>query len=136
MKRLIIAGSATLATTPATIAAIRATGIAAGQIALYRGDTGAVISAALTEQIPSFGLFVGVDAFATDGEYMQSVAEISTHRFSYTKTLYAVGTKFSASITIPTPVEGKDYTLLMAKKGVVFNAVSYTHLTLPTNSLV
>ena len=121
MKRLIIAGSATLATTPATIAAIRATGIAAGQIALYRGDTGAVISAALTEQIPSFGLFVGVDAFATDGEYMQSVAEISTHRFSYTKTLYAVGTKFSASITIPTPVEGKDYTLLMAKKGVVFN---------------
>ena len=58
MKRLIIAGSATLATTPATLAAIGASGIAAGQIALYRGDTGAVISAALTEQIPSFGLFV------------------------------------------------------------------------------
>lgn len=121
MKRLIIAGSATLATTPATLAAIGASGIAAGQIALYRGDTGAVISAALTEQIPSFGLFVGVGAFATDGEYMQSVAEISTRRFSYTKTPYAAGTKFSASITIPTPVEGKDYTLMMAKKGVVFN---------------
>ena len=121
MKRLIIAGSATLATTPATLAAIGASGIAAGQIALYRGDTGAVISTALTEQIPSFGLFVGVGAFATDGEYMQSVAEISTRRFSYTKTSYAVGTKFSASITVPTPVEGKDYTLMMAKKGVVFN---------------
>ena len=125
MKRLIIAGSATLATIPATIpatlAAIGTSGIDAGQIALYRGDTGAVISAALTEQIPSFGLFVGVGAFATDGEYMQSVAEISTRSFSYTKTSYAAGTKFSASITIPTPVEGKDYTLLMAKKGVVFN---------------
>lgn len=121
MKRLIIAGSATLATTPATLAAIGASGIAAGQIALYRGDTGAVISAALTEQIPSFGLFVGVDAFATDGEYMQSVAEISTHRFSYTKISYTAGTKFSASITVPTPVEGKDYTLTMAKKGVVLN---------------
>lgn len=121
MKRLIIAGSATLATTPATLAAIGASGIAAGQIALYRGDTGAVISAALTEQIPSFGLFVGVDAFATDGEYMQSVAEISTRRFSYTKTSYAAGTKFSASITVPTPVEGNDYTLMMAKKGVVLN---------------
>lgn len=121
MKRLIIAGSATLATTPATLAAIGASGIAAGQIALYRGDTGAVISAALTEQIPSFGLFVGVDTFATDGEYMQSIAEISTRRFSYTKTPYAAGTKFSASITIPTPVEGKDYTLMMAKKGVVLN---------------
>lgn len=121
MKRLIIAGSATLATTPATLAAIKASGIAADQIALYRGDTGAVISAALTEQIPSFGLFVGVGSFATDGEYMQSIAEISTRRFSYTKTPYAAGTKFSASITIPTPVEGKDYTLLMAKKGVVLN---------------
>lgn len=121
MKRLIIAGSATLATTPNTLAAIKTTGIAAGQIALYRGDTGEVISTALTEQIPSFGLFVGVGSFATDGEYMQSVAEISTRRFSYTKTPYTAGTKFSASITIPTPVEGKDYTLMMAKKGVVFN---------------
>lgn len=121
MKRLIIAGSTTLATTPDTLADIGTSGINAGQIALYRGDTGAVISAALTEQIPSFGLFVGVDAFATDGEYMQSVAEISTHRFSYTKTPYVAGTKFSASITVPTPVEGNDYTLLMAKKGVVFN---------------
>lgn len=121
MKRLIIAGSATLATTPNTLAAIKTTGIAAGQIALYRGDTGGVISTALTEQIPSFGLFVGVGSFATDGEYMQSVAEISTRRFSYTKTPYTAGTKFSASITIPTPVEGKDYTLMMAKKGVVFN---------------
>lgn len=121
MKRLIIAGSATLATTPTNTSTIGAAGIAAGQIALYRGDTGAVISAALTEQIPSFGLFVGVGAFATDGEYMQSVAEISTRRFSYTKTSYADGTKFDASITIPTPVEGKDYTLLMVKKGVVFN---------------
>lgn len=121
MKRLIIAGSATLATTPATLAAIGASGIAAGQIALYRGDTGEVISAALTEQIPSFGLFVGVNAFATDGEYMQSIAEISTRRFSYTKTSYAAGTKFSAFITVPTPVEGKDYTLMMAKKGVVLN---------------
>ena len=54
MKRLIIAGSVTLATTPATLAAVGATGIAAGQIALYRGDTGAVISAALTEQISFF----------------------------------------------------------------------------------
>lgn len=52
---------------------------------------------------------------------MQSVGEISTRRFSYTKTPYAAGTKFSASITVPTPVEGKDYTLMMAKKGVVFN---------------
>lgn len=121
MERLIIAGNATLATTPATLATIGASGIAAGQIALYRGDTGAVISAALTEQIPSFGLFVGVGAFATDGEYMQSIAEISTRRFSYTKTSYADGTKFHASITVPTPVEGKDYTLMMAKKGVVFN---------------
>lgn len=121
MKRLIIAGNATLATTPTSLADIKTSGIDAGQIALYRGDTGAVISAALTEQIPSFELFVGVGTFATDGEYMQSVAEISTHRFSYTRTPYADGTKFSASITVPTPVEGKDYTLLMAKKGVVFN---------------
>lgn len=121
MKRLLIAGSATLATTPATIAAIAAAGIDAGKIALYRIDTGAVITAALTEKIPGFTLFIGEGALSTDGKYMQSLGEVSLRRFSYTKTVYAAGTKFSANITIPTPAEGKDYTLTMAKKGVVFN---------------
>lgn len=121
MKRLLIAGSATLATTPATIAAIAAAGIDAGKIALYRLDTGAVITAALTEKIPGFTLFIGEGALSTDGKYMQSLGEVSLRRFSYTKTVYAAGTKFSANITIPTPAEGKDYTLTMAKKGVVFN---------------
>lgn len=126
MKRLLIAGSATLATTPDTIAAITAADtdaadIDAGKIALYRLDTGAVITAALTEKIPGFTLFIGEGALSTDGKYMQSLGEVSLRRFSYTKTVYDAGTKFSANITIPTPAEGKDYTLTMAKKGVVFN---------------
>lgn len=121
MKRLLIASSETLATIPANVADIKNTRIVAGEIALYRLDTGAVISKALTEKIPGFSLFIGADALSTDGESMKSVGEISLRRFSYTKTVYADGIKFSANIIIPTPVEGKDYTLTMAKKGVVFN---------------
>lgn len=120
MERLLFAGNVALATTPATLAAVNATGIAEGAVALYDHE-GAIISKALTKNIPMFTLFVGGGAFANKSKYTNIVSDIDTRRFSYVKSVYTAGTKFSAEVTVPTPVVGKDYTLTMAKAHTVLN---------------
>lgn len=120
MERLLFAGNANLATTPATLAAVNAEGITEGAVALYDNE-GTIISKALTKNIPMFTLFVGGGAFANKSKYTNIVSDIDTRRFSYVKSVYAAGTKFSAEIIVPTPVEGKDYTLTMAKAHTVLN---------------
>lgn len=120
MERLLFAGNVALATTPVTLATVDATGITEGAVALYDNE-GAIISEALTKNIPMFTLFVGGGAFANKSKYTNIVSDIDTRRFSYVKSVYAAGIKFSAEITVPTPVEGKDYTLTMAKAHTVLN---------------
>lgn len=120
MERLLFAGNVTLATTPTTLAAVNAEGITEGAVALFDNE-GAIISKALTKNIPTFTLFVGGGPFANKSKYTNIVSDIDTRRFSYVKSVYAAGTKFSAEITVPTPVEGKDYTLTMAKAHTVLN---------------
>lgn len=120
MERLLFAGNVALATTPATLAAVNAPGITEGAVALYDNE-GAIISKALTKNIPMFTLFVGGGAFANKSKYTNIVSDIDTRRFSYVKSVYAAGIKFSAEITVPTPVKGKDYTLTMAKAHTVLN---------------
>lgn len=120
MERLLFAGNVALATAPATLAAVNATGIAEGAVALY-DHKGAIISKALTKNIPMFTLFVGGGAFANKSKYANIVSNIDTRRFSYVKSVYTTGTKFSAEVTVPTPVVGKDYTLTMAKAHTVLN---------------
>lgn len=120
MERLLFAGNVALATTPATLAAVNATGIAEGAVALYDHE-GAIISKALTKNIPMFTLFVGGEAFANKSKYANIVSNIDTRHFSYVKSVYTAGTKFSAEVTVPTPVVGKDYTLTMAKAHTVLN---------------
>lgn len=120
MERLLFAGNVALATTPATLAAVNATSIAEGAVALYDHE-GAIISKALTKNVPMFTLFVGGGTFANKSKYANIVSNIDTRRFSYVKSVYAAGTKFSAEVTVPTPVVGKDYTLTMAKAHTVLN---------------
>lgn len=120
MERLLFASNVALATTPTTLAAVNATGIAEGAVALYDHE-GAIISKALTKNIPMFTLFVGGGAFANKSKYANIVSNIDTRRFSYVKSVYTAGTKFSAEVTVPTPVVGKDYTLTMAKAHTVLN---------------
>lgn len=120
MERLLFAGNVALATTPATLAAVNATGIAEGAVALYDHE-GAIISKALTKNVPMFTLFVGGGAFANKSKYANIVSNIDTRRFSYVKSVYTAGTKFRAEVTVPTPVVGKDYTLTMAKAHTVLN---------------
>lgn len=120
MERLLFAGNVALAITPTTLAAVNATGIAEGAVALYDHE-GAIISKALTKNIPMFTLFIGGEAFANKSKYANIVSNIDTRRFSYVKSVYTAGTKFSAEVTVPTPVVGKDYTLTMAKAHTVLN---------------
>lgn len=120
MERLLFAGNVALATTPATLAAVNATDIAEGAVALYDHE-GAIISKALTKNIPMFTLFVGGGEFANKSKYANIVSNIDTRRFSYVKSVYSAGTKFSAEVIVPTPVVGKDYTLTMAKAHTVLN---------------
>ena len=120
MERLLFAGNVTLATAPATLAAVNAKGITEGAVALYDNE-GAIISKALTKNIPMFTLFVGGGAFANKSKYTNIVSDIDTRGFSYVKSVYVAGTKFSAQVTVPTPVVGKDYTLTMAKAHTVLN---------------
>lgn len=120
MERLLFAGNVALATTPTTLAAVNATGIAEGAVALYDHE-GAIISKALTKNVPMFTLFVGGGAFANKSKYANIVSNIDTRRFSYVKSVYTAGIKFSAEVTVPTPVVGKDYTLTMAKAHTVLN---------------
>lgn len=120
MERLLFAGYTVLATSPATLAAVNTAGIKEGAIALYDHE-GKIISGALTKRIPMFTLFVGGGAFANNSKYSNIVSDIDTRRFSYVESAYVSGTKFSAKITVPKPVVGKDYTLTMAKAHTVLN---------------
>lgn len=120
MERLLFAGNVALATTPDTLAAVNAAGIAEGAVALYDHE-GAIISKALTKNVPMFTLFVGGGEFANKSKYANIVSNIDTRRFSYVKSVYTAGIKFSAEVTVPTPVVGKDYTLTMAKAHTVLN---------------
>lgn len=120
MERLLFAGNVALATTPATLAAVGAAGITEGAVALYDHE-GNIISKALTKRISMFTLFVGGGAFANNSKYSNIVSDIDTRHFSYVKSVYTAGTKFSAEVIVPTPVVGKDYTLTMAKAHTVLN---------------
>jgi hypothetical protein len=120
MERLLFAGNVALAISPGTLAAVNAAGITEGAVALYDHE-GKVISDALNKAIPMFTLFVGGGVFANKSKYSNIVSDIDTRRFSYVKSVYVAGIKFSAEITVPTPVVGKDYTLTMAKAHTVLN---------------
>lgn len=120
MERLLFASDAVLTTAPLTLAAVNATSITEGAVALYDHE-GKIISGALNKAIPMFTLFVGGGAFANKSKYFNIVSDIDTRRFSYVKSIYVAGTKFNAEIIVPTPVVGKDYTLTMAKAHTVLN---------------
>ena len=47
--------------------------------------------------------------------------EVDIKSLSIEKASFEAATKFTASITVPTPIVDKDYTIMLAKCGVVFN---------------
>lgn len=50
-----------------------------------------------------------------------SINEIDTKSCKITKTVYKAAATYTGSVTIPVPVIGKDYTIVVMKKGIQFN---------------
>lgn len=55
-----------------------------------------------------------------DGQKMWNIP-IYKNNFSYVKSVYNAGAAFNCNVTIPTPIAGLTYTMILVKKGMPFN---------------
>lgn len=114
MKQLLIVkGSAALnggAAAPTDLS-----GMAKGSIGFFHlDDYTAWLSAAATK---NFGIALGG---GTDARAFL-IPEVDFSSLTVVKASPATGTAKTVTVTFPTPVKGKEYTVIIAKKGVVFN---------------
>ena len=109
---LIVKGSAALNGGAANAKDL--SGMAAGAIGFFKLADNAWLNAAPTE---NFGIALGgkdnVNAFV--------IPEVDINTLTVVKATPADGSVFEANITIPTPVSGNTYTLVLAKLGTVIN---------------
>ncbi len=119
MKQLLIVNSAKAlnakkSSTGAEVTPYDLSNLAEGAISFFELGGNAVLAAAATK---NFAIALG-----RSGDVMPFIIpEININTLSITVTQPSAGRKFKAEITIPTPVEGKNYTLTMVKKGTVVN---------------
>ena len=119
MKQLLIVNSAKAlnakkSSTGAVITPYDFSNLAEGAVSFFElgGDT--LLSAAATK---NFGIALG-----RSGDVMPFIIpEIDINTLSITVTQPSAGQKFKAEITIPNPVAGNNYTLVLVKKGTVVN---------------
>ena len=88
--------------------------LAEGAVSFFELGANAVLAAAATK---NFGIALG-----RGGNVMPFIIpEIDINTLNITVTQPSAGQKFKAEITIPTPVAGNNYTLVLVKKGTVVN---------------
>lgn len=85
-----------------------------GTIALFSLSDGALLTAAPTS---NFSIVVG----RATGKMPLMFPEVDVKSLQVTKASYEAGKKFTAKITVPTPEKGSHYTVVIVKKGTVFN---------------
>lgn len=112
MKQLFIGQKKAYATSTAKFTDL--TTVPEGTIALFSLKDGALLSAAPTS---NFSLVVG----RATGKMPLMFPEIDVKTLTVAKATYEAGTTFTAKITVPTPEIGKDYTVVVTKKGTIFN---------------
>lgn len=89
--------------------------LAEGSICFYETDSNSIIGTSNTTQpTKDFSIALGR---ANSPAFV--IPEINVETLEITKTLPQVGTKFSAYFTVPTTVVGKEYTVILVKKGAV-----------------
>lgn len=88
--------------------------LADGAIALVNPADGKILTAAPTS---NFSIFVGRGS----GKLPRMFPEIDVKSLQVTKATYQAGATFTAKITVPTPEKGTHYTVVITKKGTVFN---------------
>ena len=119
MKQLLIVNStkalnAKKSSTGAAVTPFDFSNLAEGAISLFELGGTEVLAAAATK---NFGIALG------RGENVMPfiIPEIDINTLNITVTQPSAGQKFKAEITIPTPVAGNNYTLVLVKKGTVVN---------------
>ena len=117
MKQLLIVNSAKALNAKANVSGDTPTpydlsNLAEGAISFYELDGSSMLSAAATKNF-AIALGRGTDkpAFV--------IPEVDIETLEIVKAVPKLGNAYSAQITFPTPVVGKEYTLLFIKKGVV-----------------
>ena len=119
MKQLLIVNSAKALNAKKDSAGAAVTpndfsNLAEGAISLFELGGSTVLSAAPTK---NFGIALG-----RSGNVLPFIIpEIDINTLYITVTQPSAGQKFKAEITIPTPVEGNNYTLVLVKKGTSIN---------------
>lgn len=127
MKQLFICQKKAYATDSAKSTDL--TTVPEGTIALFSLADGTLLTKAPTS---NFSLAVGRAA----GKMPLMFPEIDVKSLSVTKATYEAGAKFTAKITVPTPTKGTHYTVVVTKKGTVFNERNnWTFTTLATTEV-
>ena len=112
MKQLFIGQKKAYATSAAKSTDL--TTVPEGTIALFSLADGTLLTKAPTA---NFSLVVG----RATGKMPLMFPEIDVKSLTVTKATYEAGAKFTAKITVPTPSKGTHYTVVVTKKGTVFN---------------
>ena len=126
MKQLFICKKKAYATSAAK--ATDLTTVPEGTIALFSLKDGALLTAAPTS---NFSIAVG----RATGKMPLMFPEVDVKSLQVTKASYEAAKTFTAKITVPTPEKGSHYTVVVVKKGTVFNERSnWTFTTMATNA--
>lgn len=126
MKQLFICQKKAYATSAAK--ATDLTTVPEGTIALFSLEDGSLLSAKPTS---NFSIVVG----RKSGKMPLMFPEVDVKTLQVTKASYEAGTTFKAKITVPTPEKGTHYTVVIVKKGTVFNERSnWTFTTMATTT--
>lgn len=126
MKQLFICQKKAYATS--TAKATDLTTVPEGTIALFSLEDGSLLSAKPTS---NFSIVVG----RKSGKMPLMFPEVDVKTLQVTKASYEAGTTFKAKIIVPTPEKGTHYTVVIVKKGTVFNERSnWTFTTMATTT--
>lgn len=126
MKQLFICKKTAYAT--ATAKATDLTTVPEGTIALFSLKDGTLLTAAPTS---NFSIVVG----RATGKMPLMFPEVDVKSLQVTKASYEASKTFTAKITVPTPEKGTHYTVVITKKGTVFNERSnWTFTTMATTT--
>lgn len=113
MKQLIIAKNKAYAT---GVTYKDLTQVPEGTLAMFNLSDGSLISTKATLK-SSFAVVLGRGA----NKMPLHFPEVNLNTLTVEKATYQAGKKFTASLTVPTTEEGKEYTIVLSKCGTVFN---------------
>ena len=128
MKQLLISQKKVYATSTAKFTDL--TTVPEGTVAIFDLKTGNLLTNA-AKATNDFAIVVGRGT----NKMPLIFPEVNLKTLEVTKATYSAGATFTAKITVPTPEKGTHYTVVITKKGTVFNERSnWTFTTMATTT--